>query len=127
LENRQSQDAGVVISIFGKTEYPKFYIDQTQKEPTLALALAEKSGIDGEDKYLLLDNKSLPFKIFIRKNEDGFVLSVYTTDKLKLVTNHNEEITGISNNEKTVFAKLQTGKYTLISEQVKESIKIRLK
>jgi hypothetical protein len=125
LENRQSQDAGVVISIFGKTEYPKFYIDQTQKEPTLALAA--KSGIDGEDKYLLLDNKSLPFKIFIRKNEDGFVLSVYTTDKLKLVTNHNEEITGISNNEKTVFAKLQTGKYTLISEQVKESIKIRLK
>ena len=125
LENRQSQDAGAVISIFGKTEYPKFYIGQTQKEPTLALAA--KSGIDGEDKYLLLDNESLPFKIFIRKNEDGFVLSVYTADKLKLVTNHNEEITGISNNEKTVFAKLQAGKYTLISEQVKESIKIRLK
>jgi len=125
LENRQSQDAGVVISIFGKTEYPKFYIDQTQKEPTLALAA--KSGIDGEDKYLLLDNKSLPFKIFIRKNEDGFVLSVYTADKLKLVTNLNEEITGISNNEKTVFTKLQAGIYTLISEQVKESIKIRLK
>ncbi|MBK8686611.1 MAG: hypothetical protein IPN26_17400 [Bacteroidetes bacterium] len=61
LENRQSQDVGVVISIFGKTEYPKFYIDQTQKEPTLALAA--KSGIDGEDKYLLLDNESLPFKI----------------------------------------------------------------
>lgn len=125
LENRQSQDAGVVISIFGKTEYPKFYIDQTQKEPTLALAA--KSGIDGEDKYLLLDNESLPFKLFIRKNEDGFVLSVYTPDKIKLVTNHNEEITGISNNEKTVFAKLQAGKYTLISEQVEESIKIRLK
>lgn len=125
LENRQSQDAGVVISIFGKTEYPKFYIDQTQKEPTLALAT--KSGIDGEGKYLLLDNESLPFKIFIRKNEDGFVLSVYTPDKIKLVTNHNEEITGISNNEKTVFAKLQAGKYTLISEQVEESIKIRLK
>ena len=125
LENRQNQDAGAVISIFGKTEYPKFYIDQTQKEPTLALAA--KSGIDGEDKYLLLDNESIPFKIFIKKNEDGFVVSVYTADKLKLVTNHNEEITGISNNEKTVFAKLQAGKYTLISEQVKESIKIRLK
>jgi|GEM_PF-752799 len=125
LENRQSKDAGVVISIFGKTEYPKFYINKTQKEPTLALAA--KSGIDGEDKYLLLDNESLPFKIFIRKNEDGFVLSVYTADKLKLVSNHNEEITGISNNEKTVFAKLQAGKYTLFSEQVKESIKIRLK
>jgi hypothetical protein len=125
LENRQSQDAGVVISIFGKTEYPKLYINQNQKEPTLALAA--KSGIDGEDKYLLLDNESLPFKIFIRKYEDGFVLSVYTPDKINLVTNHYEEIAGISNNEKTVFAKLQAGKYTLISEQVKESINIRLK
>lgn len=125
LENRQSQDAGVVISIFGKTEYPKFYIDQTQKEPTLALAA--KSGIDSEDKYLLLDNESLPFKIFIRKNEDGFILSVYTSDKIKLVTNHNEGITGISNNEKTVFANLKAGKYTLFSENVIEPIKIRLK
>jgi hypothetical protein len=125
LENRQSQDAGVVISIFGKTEYPKFFIDQTQKDPTLALAA--KAGIDNEDKYLLLDNESLPFKIFIRKNEDGFILSVYTSDKIKLVTNHNEEIFGISNNEKTVFAKLQQGKYILVSEKVKEPTKIRLK
>jgi hypothetical protein len=125
LENRQSQDAGVVISIYSKTEYPKFYIDQTQKEPTLALAA--KSGIDGEDKYLLLDNESLPFKIFIRKNEDGFVLSVYTPDKIKLVTNYNEVITGISNNEKTIFEKINEGKYTLFSEKFIEPIKIVLK
>lgn len=125
LEKRQSQDVGAVISIFGKTEYPKFNIDKTQKEPTLALAA--KFCIDFEDKYLLLDNESLPFKIYISKNEDGFVLSVYTAEKLKLLTKHNEEITGLSNDEKTVFAKLQAGKYTLISEQVEETIKIRLK
>jgi hypothetical protein len=125
LENRQTQDAGAVISIFGKVEYPKFYIGQTQKEPTLALAA--RSGIDIEDKYLLLDNERLPFKIFIRKNEGGFVLTVYSADKIKLITNQNKEITGRSNNEKTVFAKLQAGKYTLISNQIKEPIKIRLK
>jgi hypothetical protein len=39
-----------------RPEYPKFYVGQTQKEPTLALALAAKSGIDNEDKYLLLEN-----------------------------------------------------------------------
>jgi len=125
LENRQSQDAGVVISLFDKIEYPKFFIGLTQKEPNLALAA--KSGVDTEDKYLLFENDNLPFQIFIRKNEDGFIISVHSTDKMKLFENKKEEITGITNKEKTVFADLQAGKYTLISEQVKEPIKIRLK
>ena len=110
--------------MFGKTEYPKFYIDQTQKE----LALTQQNlALKVKTNYLLLDNESLPFKIFYQKRTKMDLSIVYTPDKIKLVTNHNEEITGISNNEKTVFAKLQTGKYTLISEQVEESIKIRLK
>lgn len=125
LENRQSQDAGVVISIFDKIEYPKFFIGQTQKEPTFALAA--KSGTGGEDKYLLLDNESLPFKIFIRKNEDGFSVSVDSTDKMQLFTNSKEEIAGISNKEKTVFANLKAGNYTLLTAQIEQPVKIRLK
>lgn len=125
LENRQSQDAGVVISISDKAEYPKFFIGQTHKEPTNALAA--KSGVDTEDKYLLYENEILPFQIFFRKNEGGFIISVYTAYKMELFMNYNEEITGTSNKEKTVFANLQAGKYTLVSEQVKEPIKIRLK
>lgn len=125
LENRQSQDAGVVILIFGKIEYPKFFIGQSQKEPNLALAA--KSGLDSEDKYLLYESENLPYQIFFRKNEDGFILSVHSSDKVKLLTNKNEEIHSTSNKDKSVFANLKAGKYTLISEQVKEPIKIRLK
>ena len=125
LENRQSQDAGVVISIFDKIEYPKFFIGKTQKEPNLSLAA--KSGVDIEDKYLLFEDKNLPFQIFIRKNEIGFIISVLSTEKMKLFTNQKAEITGTSNKEKSVFANLKAGNYILISEQVKEPIKIRLK
>lgn len=125
LENRQSQDAGVVISIFGKPEYPKFYVGQTKKEPTLALVA--KSGIDNEDKYLLLENESLPFKLFIRKNEDGFIISVESTDKMKLFISMKEEIVGLSNKERTVFSNLAAGNYTLFVETIEQPINIRLK
>jgi hypothetical protein len=125
LENRQSQDAGVVISIFGKTEYPKFYIGQSQKEPTYALAA--KSGIDIEDKYLLFENVNIPFRLFIRKNEYGFILSVDSTEKMQLFKSTEEEHTGLSNNERTVFFELQAGNYSLLVETIKQPIKIRLK
>lgn len=125
LENRQSTDAGVVISLFDKIEYPKFFIGQTHKKPNLALAA--KSGVDTEDKYLLYENNNLPFQIFIRKNEEGFILSVHSIDNMRLLANQKEEITGISNNEKTVFANLPAGKYTLFSDQIEQHIKIRLK
>lgn len=125
LENRQSKDAGVVISMFDKTEYPKFFIGQTHKEPNLALAA--KSGVDSEDKYLLYKNENLPFQIFIRKDEVGFIISVHSTEKMKLFTNHKEEIIGTSNKEKTVFANLKAGNYSIVTEQIEEPIKIRLK
>lgn len=125
LENRQSKDAGVVISMFDKTEYPKFFIGQTHKEPNLALAA--KSGVDSEDKYLLYKNENLPFQIFIRKDEVGFIISVHSTEKMKLFTNHKEEIIGTSNKEKTVFANLNAGNYSIVTEQIGEPIKIRLK
>lgn len=125
LENRQSIDAGVVVSLFDRIEYPKFFIGQTEREPTIALAA--KSGIDTEDRYLLMKNESLPFKIFIRKNEEGFIISVESPDKMELYSNSKKAIAGISNKEKTVFANLKPGKYTLQVETIKQPIKIRLK
>lgn len=125
LENRQSQDGGVVISIFDKPEYPKFFIGQTQKGPTLAFAA--KSGINNEDKYLLFENNSFPFKLFIRKNEDGFILSVDSIEVMELYKNKRERILGVSNKERTVFSNLNAGIYTLIVETIKQPIKIRLK
>lgn len=125
LENKQSQDAGVVISIFDKIEYPKFYIGQIQKEQSFALAA--RSGIGGEDKYLLLDNESIPLKIYFRKNEDGFVISVNSTEKIQLFSDSKNEIKSESNQEKIVFANLKAGNYTLLTKSVEQPIKIRLK
>ena len=125
LENRQSQDAGVVISLFDKIEYPKFFIGQTQKESNLSLAA--KSGVDNEDKYLLWHNMTLPFQIYFRKNEEGFIITVITSDKVTLINSQNIEIHGSSNKGKFVFTNLKAENYTLMSEHVKEPIKIRLK
>jgi len=125
LENRQSQDAGVVISLFDKIEYPKFFIGQTQKESNLSLAA--KSGVDNEDKYLLWHNMTLPFKIYFRKNEEGFIITISSIGNFKLIKSTTEEIKSFSNKNKTVFASLKEGNYTLIYESFSEPIKIRLK
>lgn len=125
LENRQSQDAGVVISIFNNPEYPKFYVGITPKEP--AYSLAAKSGIENEDKYLLFENANIPFKIYIRKNENGFILSIGSTEKMQLLKNSIAEFTGWANKERTVFSDLTVGNYTLLVETIEQPIKIRLK
>ncbi len=125
LENRQSVDAGVVISLCDQIEYPKFYIGQNQKQSNFALAA--RSGVDTEDKYLLYENENLPFQIIIRRNEEGFIISVHTTDKVILKTNKNEEIRCNYNKDRSVFANIKAGYYTLISEKLEQHIKIRLK
>lgn len=125
LENRQSQDAGVVISLCDKIEYPKFFIGQTQKESYLSLAA--KSGVDHEDKYLLWHNMTLPFQIYFRKNEGDFIITISSIGNFKLIKNTTEEIKSFSNKNKTVFANLKEGNYTLIYESFSEPIKIRLK
>jgi len=125
LENRQSQDAGVVISLFDKIEYPKFFIGQTQKESNLSLAA--KSGVDNEDKYFLWHNITLPFQIHFRKNEGGFIITISSIGNFKLIKNTAEEIQSFSNKNKIVFSNLKEGNYTLIYESFSEPIKIRLK
>lgn len=125
LENRQTHDAGVAISLFDEIEYPKFFIGQTQKESILSLAA--KSGVDNEDKYLLWQNMTLPFQIYFRKNEEGFIITISTIGNFKLIKNTTEEIKSFSNKNKTVFANLKNGNYTLIYESFSEPIKIRLK
>lgn len=125
LENQQSQEAGVVISLFDKIEYPKFFIGQTQNEPNFALAA--KSGVDSEDKYLLFESENLPYKIYFRKKEEGFIITISSIGNFKLIKNTSEEIKSLTDKNKTVFANLKEGNYTLIYESFSEPIKIRLK
>lgn len=126
LENQQSYDAGVVISLFDRIEYPKLFMGEIQKESIFSLAA--KAGIDTEDKYLLLDNDSLPFKMLLRKNEEGFIIAIDFSEKMELRKKTNDEVvSGISNKDKTVFANLKSGIYTLMVESINKPIKIRLK
>lgn len=86
-----------------------------------------KVGVDTEDKYLYYQTNDLPFEIFIRKNEDGFILTITPFSDVVLMSSEKKEIEGISNLEKTVFSNLKKGLYTLKSEQIHEPIKLRFK
>lgn len=125
LENYQSQDCGVVISILNSSEFPKFYVGQNQQDSSYALAA--KSLLDNEDKYIEYEQANLPYRIFIRKKYTGFVISVITKENIKLFDYYNEEIQGSKDKDKVVFDKLEKGLYFLKSEQVIEPVKIRIK
>ena len=68
LETRISVDA--VIAFLDHSDFPQFFIGKTQKEPQFALAV--KSGVDNEDKYLQYKVIDIPFEVYVRKNENGF-------------------------------------------------------
>ncbi len=125
LENSQTQDSGVVISLFDKAEFPKFYIGQNQAESSFALAA--RTGADKEDKYIKYLNEKLPFDIYVRKNENGFIITIRPFSNVKLFNLSNQEINGVSNKERIVFERLTKGLYRLKSESTHEQIKIRLK
>jgi len=125
LENKQSPDIGVVISLFNEYEYPKPYESLQQNESTYSLAA--KSGINKEDKYLLYQGKSIPFEILFRRDEDEFTLTILPKQIGKLLDIANNEIKGISNSEKSVYSNLKKGLYTLIIDKIPEPLKIRLK
>jgi len=125
LEKRQAKDCGVIISLFDKPYFPKFYYGQNQKEPEFALAA--RTGIDTEDKFIHFKESELPFEIFIRKDENGFIITILPLTQVKLFSSENIEINGVSNLEKTVFEKLKKGIYTLTTNEIHKTIKIRLK
>lgn len=125
LENRQTLDIGVLISLFDEPQFPKLYHTQKQKEPEFTLAA--KSGIDSEDKYIHYKTPELPFEIFVRKNENGFIITILPFAQIKMFNSENVEIAGNSNNERYVIANLKKGLYTLTSNETQMLIKIRLK
>ena len=125
LEQKQAEDSGVVISLYEEYNFPNFYIGQNQAESILSLAA--KTGADKEDKYLKYVNDKLPFEIYIRKNENGYIITVIPYFNIKLVNIEKEEIHSLSNKEKVIFQNLEKGIYKLISETLKEPLKIILR
>jgi hypothetical protein len=133
FETNQEQEFSVVISIFGKNQYLS-YPKEIQssnvfmvQEPAVEYLAAAKSGLTKKDKYIQYQNEELPFDIQIRKGDDGFIISVSPVSDIEIFDNNNKKCSGLSNNDKMVFSSLKKGLYTLSSQQVKETVKIRLK
>jgi len=125
LENRQEQNAGVVISWNDKIEYPQFFTEQ--HNGALTLLIAAKTAIDKNDEYWLADNPELPFKIFIRKDKNGFIITVMTSEKVRLVDQKNTELNCELDTQRSVFSNIDSGIYRLFYQGLNSPLKIRLK
>lgn len=124
LENRQATDSGVIISLMDEQYFPNYYNDENEKESEYALA--SRSGIESEDKFFHFKANDFPFEIYIRKNESGYIITVFPFLKAKLYNSENKEMSGYSNTEKTVFEKLKKGLYIFKANKIQKPIKIRL-
>lgn len=135
LENRQTESGGVVISINNKNIFPKYYKGNDDKEigylqiaePKIEYLQTAKTGFVSKDNSFHYKAEDSIYEILIKKNEEGFIISILTVDDIRLFSTDNLELKGISNSEKTVFSNLKKGLYTLTTVQIKETIKIRLK
>lgn len=135
VEMNQNNEFGAVISVSGQTIFgacPKADDEFASNEPTIEIPETEdgvfsKSGVVKKSKSILFQDERLPFDIQVKKNEDGFILSVFTTDNLELFDSRNKKNSPASNNERLVFHALKKGLYTLESNNIHEPIKIRVK
>ncbi|KAA6343084.1 hypothetical protein EZS27_009215 [termite gut metagenome] len=133
LETNHGQEFSAVISFFGKNQYLSYpkEIQPTNTfivhEPQTEHLAAAKSGLSKKDKSIQYQDEELPFDIQIRKNDDGFTITVSPVSDIEIFDSNNEKCNRLSNKDKIVFSSLKKGLYTLNSKQIKETIKIRLK
>jgi hypothetical protein len=133
LEEAKEYEFAVSISLSGNTQqlyYPKEKPSSNifmVQEPPFEYLAAAKSIISKKDKYIEYKPESLPFNIQIRKNDEGFILTITPICDIELLDRNNKIIKGRSNSKKTVFSSLKNGLYTLKSTKIQEPIKIRLK
>lgn len=135
VEQNQGNEFGVVISVNGQIFFggcPKADDKFVNNEPTIIRLNTEdkvlsKSGVIKKSRSISFINELLPFEIQIKKNEDGFIISILTANEIRLLDSNNKQINSFSNEEKSVFSALKKGLYTLESKRIVESIKIRLK
>ena len=82
FENVQAHEFTANISFFGHTQHLHYQKEKPSsnvfilQEPQVEYSTAAKSGITKQDKYIEYNEQSLPFNIQIRKNDEGFILTV---------------------------------------------------
>jgi hypothetical protein len=113
FETNQEQEFTAVISLFGRSQflsYPKeiqptnAYIVQ---EPQVEYLSAAKSGLSKKDKYIQFQDEKLPFDIQIRKDDDGFIITVSPISDIEIFDSNNKKCHGLSNTDKIVFSSLK--------------------
>jgi hypothetical protein len=133
IENNREQEFSATISLFGDTQYLHYPKESQAKnvfmlhEPQAEYLAAAKSGLSSKGKCIPYQNSKLPFDIQIRKDDVGFIITVLPFGDIEIFDSNNKKYSGLSNKDRIVFSSLKNGLYTLISKQIKETIKIRLK
>ena len=133
VELNQNNEFGAVISVneqayFGSPKEAKHEPKETENaEQSLNLLTNMYRILSNEKSKVITFNKNLPFEIQIKKAEDGFIISIFTTDEITLSDSNNESLIPITNSERQVFSVLKKGLYTLTINNSSDPIKIRLK
>ena len=127
LEERQTEDTGIIISINQHVLKPAFFADEIKYDTHYAYAA--KTGIDNSNKYFELEEKlaSGDIKIRIKRNVEDFILSVYSDIEFVLKSNDNKVLAGTKAEGRMIFTMLTPGLYYLESASTKSLIKIRIK
>jgi hypothetical protein len=127
LEERQTEDTGIIININQHVVKPAFFADEIKYNTHYAYAA--KTGIDNSNKYFELEEKlaSGDIKIRIKRNVEDFILSVYSDIEFVLKSNDNKVVVGTKAESRMIFTMLNPGLYYLESTSLKSLIKIRFK
>lgn len=127
LEERQTEDTGIIVSINQHIVKPAFFADEIKYDTHYAYAA--KTGIDNSNKYFELEEK-LPsgnIKIRIKRNIEDFILSVYSDVEFVLRSSDNKVLAGSKAEDRMIFTMLNPGLYYLKSASTESVIKIRIK
>jgi hypothetical protein len=127
LEERQTEDTGVIININNTIVKPAFYADEIKYEDYYAQAA--KTGLDNSNKYFELEDiiDSNKIKIRIKRNIEDFVVSIYSDIELVLKNIDNKVLRGEREDNRIIYSRLNPGLYYLESTIAKSLIKIRIK
>lgn len=127
LEERQTEDTGVVININKHIVKPVFFADDIRYDNHYAMAA--KTGIDHSNKFFELEDNidSDKIKIRIKRYMEDFVLSVYSDIEFTLKDKGNKELVGNKEEDRIIYSSLSPGLYYLESTKDKSLIKIRIK
>jgi len=127
LEERQTEDTGIIISINQHIVKPAFFVDEIKYDTHYAYAA--KTGIDNSNKYFEWEEKLAlgNIKIRIKRNIEDFILSVYSDIEFVLRSSDNKVLAGSKAEGRMIFTMLNPGLYYLESASTKSLIKIRIK